>query len=156
MILCPDNLLPQGPDRWNSILVGEAFAACHRQIRDEVLLDSCIHTVGIVMGAPGAGKSTVADSIDSLETVLFDAVWNSASRRVGMAKRIREAGKRALCVWVRTPLATCRTRNNARPSWRRVPESALLRSWQEIEQCPPDAFAEGWDHVDVIDGEARR
>lgn len=156
MILCPDNLLPQGLDRWNSILVGEAFAACHRRIRDEVLLDSNIHTVGIVMGAPGAGKSTFADSIDAPEVVLMDAVWNSASRRIGMAKRIREAGKRALCIWVRTALATCRARNASRPSWRRVPEEALLRSWKEIEQFPPLTHAEGWDHVEIIDGEARR
>lgn len=154
MILSPDALLPEGPSRWQPHLVAEAFAHCHRTLRDSVLLDPSVHAVGIVMGAAGSGKSTWARLHDESGVVLMDAVWATAGKRAGLASRISQMGKRSVCVWLRTSLATCRSRNAAREAWRRVPEDALLRSWREIETNPP-CRAEGWSHVEIVDGEVR-
>lgn len=151
MIISPDSLLPDGPTRWEQALVGEAFATCHRAIRDTHLHDPSIVAVGIIMGVPGAGKSTVAPRLDSPSSVLMEAVWASAGHRKGFAERVKAARRTAVCWWVRTPLEVCRERNNARSEWRRVPDSVLVAAHRAIEKDRPTR-REGWTVVEIIDG----
>lgn len=149
MIICPDALLPEGPDRWTRATVAEAWAQCRRDLR-AALEDPAVEAVAIMIGIPGAGKSTWAQAHDREGLVIFDACWSHRGRRAAVARQIRSASKRAIAVWIRTPLDLCRDRNDGRPPWRRVPDAALSRAYLALRECPP-VMAEGWSRVLVQD-----
>ncbi len=152
LVIRPDDLLKQGPGRWNRDDVAEAWAECARRLR-AALLDPAVLVVGPMVGAPGSGKTTWSDRVERDGWVLHDAVWANPRRRAKLAARIRRAGKRPVAVHVVTPLALCLARNDARPPWRRVPEATLRRDALQIRLWPP-SWREGWDAVEVVDGTA--
>lgn len=154
MILAPDDLLPQGPARWAKEAVGEAWATCRRGLK-AALLDPEILEVVILVGIPGSGKSAWTLDHDEPHRAIFDACWAEPGRRRAVAQQIRQAGKVAIAVWIRTPLDVCRERNALRPPDRRVPDVALARAWVSLSQYPPTLY-EGWHRVLVQDGQAER
>jgi predicted kinase len=50
-------------------------------------------------------------------------------------------------VWLDTPLALCRERNEAREGRARVPLPGLLGTWTKLV---PPTVEEGFDRVDVV------
>lgn len=152
-VLRPDDLLPQGEGRWTRETVAEAFATCARALRDEVLPDPAIARVLVLIGIPGAGKTTwAAAQPDDPAAVLYDVVNADPARRAALARKIRAAGKAAIAVHVVTPVAVALERNAARPSWRRVPEQFVRRVASQLLARPPSP-AEGWSAVVVVRGD---
>lgn len=146
MIISPEAILEQDPSTFSQReAVENAWADAMRTLRG-ALEDSSVLDVGVLVGAPGSGKSTWAKNKDADRVVLFDAVWSNVGRRAAVARRIRRAGKNAVCVWFRTPLRISIERNSRRPAWRRVPEAVLKRSAMQIKNSPPTK-AEGWDAI---------
>jgi predicted kinase len=151
-VLRPDDLLPKGEGRWTRETVGEAFAACARALRDEVLPDPAIRTVIVMVGLSGAGKTTwCARQPEDPSTVVYDVVNADAARRAALAKRITAAGKDAVVVWVQTPITLCLARQQSRPPWRQVPEAAIRSSAINLRRTPP-TLAEGWTRIELVDG----
>jgi predicted kinase len=150
MILRPESLLPQGPTPRTREMVADAWATCRRALK-AALVDPAVHTVVVMVGTPGSGKTTWSDAHDAEGVVVFDAVWAHPGRRAAMARQIRAASRRAVAVWVRTPLPEALARNAARPVWRRVPQSFCLRAAAALHAQPPHV-REGWNEVQVVDG----
>ncbi len=144
-------MLTRGPGRWNRPDVAEAWAQSFRMFR-EALLDPVFEAAGILVGVPGAGKTTWADKHDRAGVVLFDAVWANPARRRSMAGRIRAAGKDAIAVWVRTPLSVCLDRNALRPAWRRVPEPFCRDAAIKLRRNKV-VKAEGWSTIVRVEHE---
>lgn len=154
MILAPDDLIPTDPRLRTTKAVGEAWANCRRELKVQLELAE-VTTVAVLVGIPGAGKSRWCAEHDHPGLVIFDACWANRGKRKALAVQIRRAGKVAVAVWVRTPLAVCRERNERRPPGRRVPVAALARAWVALHVEPP-VLAEGWSRVLVQDGQAER
>ena len=153
MILAPDDLLPaSGPERWTRETVGKAWEACRHELKVQLQRPE-IKTVAVLVGVPGSGKSAWCRAHDQDGLVIFDACWAHRGKRIKLAAQIRRAGKVAIAVWVRTPLAVCRERNAVRPPGRRVPDVALTRAWVALLHEPP-VLAEGWSRVLVQDGQS--
>lgn len=150
MILSPEARIPRDGARSREV-VAEAWASCRRELR-AALQDPAIHTVIVMVGVPGAGKSTWCAAQDGPGVVVFDAVWSHPGRRRAMATQIRTAGRKAVAVWVRTPVQVCLARQSARPLWRRVPQSVCLRAAAALHVQPPHV-REGWTDVVVINGQ---
>lgn len=149
-ILRPDDLLPQGEGRWTDETVGHAFAECARALRGH-LADPAIRTVAVLVGIPGAGKTSwCAAQPQNDAMVVYDVVNANAGRRARLAARIVGAGKDAVCVWVRCPLSLAFERNARRPPWRRVPEAFMRRAALQLYHQPPRAH-EGWTRIEVVD-----
>lgn len=144
MIIAPESLLTRETFS-NPDAIGDAWAEASRRLRD-ALADPEILDVGLLVGLPGAGKSTWCAENDDPRIVLFDAVSSEPGRRRAMASKIRRARKNPVAVWLKTPLSVAMRRNAQRLPWRRVPESAILRAAQRLRQTPPTR-AEGWARV---------
>lgn len=143
--ISPEALREQGPGRTQAD-VGEAWAEAHRQLRAALARDT-VTTVVVMIGVPGAGKSTwIKMQPHDPRIVVFDAVFADRKRRAAMARRIRRAGKAAVAVWVQTPIDECLRRNALRPEWRRVPEPFIRRVAGQLQAAPPTT-TEGWDKV---------
>jgi predicted kinase len=151
--ISPEALMPQGVGRWTPDNVAEAWAQASRALRSE-LADPETRVVLVMVGCPGSGKSTwLGAQPDRADVVAFDAVWAEPKRRASIVKRIADAGKLPIAVVVTSPRALCHERNNARPPWRRVPESFVDRAWSQIVAWPVSP-AEGWARVVRVDGTA--
>jgi predicted kinase len=145
IVISPEALREQGPGRPEED-VGEAWAEAHRALRG-ALADEQVERVLVMVGIPGAGKSTwLASRPHDPSTVAFDAVFADRKRRAAIARRIRGAGKDAIAVWLRTPLHVCLERNATRPAWRMVPEAFLRRVDVQLRLAPPTPL-EGWSRV---------
>ena len=141
MIIDPDD----HPKRYSD--PSEAFADAARRLRDEVLTDDSVRAVCVMVGPPGSGKSTwVRDSgADKWETVV-DGCHADAPKRRALAKRISDAGKRPIAVYMKTPVEECLRRNNKRQPPKRVPSTVIRRQARELEKRPPRRV-EGWAEV---------
>jgi predicted kinase len=149
-VIRPDDLLPQGPGRWTKQTVGEAWAEAHRRLRT-ALADPAVREIVILVGVPGAGKTTWVSAQHRPGAVAFDAVSADPRRRAALARRIVAAGKLATAVHVQTPFGLCLQRNAARPVWRRVPEAFMRRVARALLTSPPNR-SEGWTSVETVGG----
>lgn len=142
MILCPDDQ----PERWTN--PAEAFAHVARTLRDEVLPDPDITTVFVMVGPPGSGKSTWAQREEQRPiAVTLDACHADPKRRRALVKRIKAAGKRAVAVWMQTPLSVCLARNGDREQHRVVPARKVLEQHVALRRGGGPNMAEGWDDI---------
>lgn len=150
-VVRPDDLLPKGEGRWTTETVPEAFAEAARQLRAH-LADPAVRTVIVLVGIPGAGKTTwcAAQPPDD-STVVYDVVNADPKRRAALARRISAAGKVPVAVHLVTPLSLALVRNAERPPWRRVPEAFVRQAAIKLRRDPPK-LAEGWARVDVVIG----
>lgn len=152
-VVRPDDLLPVGEGRWTRETVGEAFAESARRLRAH-LADPAIERVYVMIGLPGAGKSTWLDrQPQDPAAVAYDVVNAHRGRRSSLARRIRDAGKTPIAVVVSTPLSLCLMRQLERPTWRRVPEAFIRKTCIELRR-EPVVLAEGWAQIVAVDGTA--
>lgn len=125
--------------------LAEAWAWASRDFRD-LLASRTIERALVLVGIPGAGKSTWALAQDDDAAVAFDAVNSDPARRASLVRRIREAGKTPIAVWLTTPIEIAVDRNNARSPTRRVPHATVCRCAIALRVHPP-TLREGWAEV---------
>lgn len=146
-VLGPDQNLPDGPGRMAAM--PDAWAEAWRSLR-AALAEPELRRVYVLVGLPGSGKTHWAGAQPPLpQAVAFDSVMSQRSRRMAIARRIRQAGKQAIAVVVSAPLALCCERQQERPTWRRVPEMAIRRAAVRM-RSEPVVEAEGWDSVWIV------
>ncbi len=155
-ILCPD----EHPDRWSPDPTkrAEAFASVARALRDEVLVDPAVRRVLVLVGPPGAGKSTTAAELARVQwdagTVLVDACHADQPMRISLVKRIRAAGKQAVAVVMQTPTTECVRRDSLRQPPRCVGQRVIEQKAAELRRFPPTR-AEGWTSIVTLDPTVR-
>lgn len=91
----------------------------------------------VLVGPPGAGKSTWLAANRRPSAVYFDATMTWPPTREQAIRIAREAGRVVELVVFKTPLEVCLQRNATRPVGRRVPESQVIRQWHELRDKPP-------------------
>jgi predicted kinase len=149
MIICPDNfrVTPDGKYDPSPAASELAWKECF------ALLDKALQAAGclkLLMGIPGAGKSTWAQYHDAPTIVVFDATF---SRRIER-KPLIEIGKAVGVVSVEavvflTPISECIRRNWTRPEDRRVPYP-VIASMHENMRREPVTLDEGFDCIRVV------
>jgi predicted kinase len=92
-------------------------------------------------------RRVVAELLAEGRSVVVDNTSPSPEERAPLIAAAREAGVSVRCVWVDTPLPTCRERNEARQGRARVPPVGLHAT---ASRFVPPSVEEGFDRVDVV------
>jgi predicted kinase len=92
-------------------------------------------------------RRVVAELLAEGRSVVVDNTNPSPQERAPLIAAAREAGAAVRCVWVDTPLPTCRERNEARQGRARVPPVGLHAT---ASRFVPPSVEEGFDRVDVV------
>ena len=89
----------------------------------------------------------VAEHLAAGRSVVVDNTNPGPAERAALVALARESGVPVRAVWVDTPLAVCRARNDAREGGARVPLVGLFATRKRF--VPPSAV-EGFNRVDVV------
>jgi hypothetical protein len=146
MIIEPDRELETGGlSRWTPL----AYERAHQQAfatLDQMLTQTRVAELWVMVGLPGAGKSTWAMANNTREIVIFDAVFADSAARRRVADMARAAQVGVWAIWIDTPLLTCLHRNSVRPDDRRVPPPIIGQMHQKLSRRPP-SVNEGFTQV---------
>jgi predicted kinase len=142
MIIEPDQShYVDGRYDWSPARHEAAWAGAFEEF-DAALATRRFRRVLLLVGLPGAGKSTYAADQDAPDLLLFDGTFVNPARRA-TAIAIARAGSIPLgAVWLDTPWPTCLARNEQRPPDRRVPLAAMVSMHRNLLANPP-TVAEG-------------
>jgi predicted kinase len=97
-------------------------------------------------------QRVLAELLAEGRSVVVDNTNPAVADREPLIAAARTAGAAVRAVWVDTPPATCRERNDARDGRARVPLVGLLAT---ASRLVPPTTAEGFERVDVVDGSQR-
>ncbi len=138
LVLCPDKALytEEGLYEWSPARSQQAWEDTFNRCQE---LLSCpeVHSLALLIGVPGAGKSTWLETFRELDVVYVDGTFTSRIRRLPFIELAQQAGKAVGGVLIDTPLATCILRNAARDPDRRVPSESLTRMAVSLRDDPP-------------------
>lgn len=150
MVISPDAWLigDDGVYRWSPERIREAWERAFQAL-ETALRDPANERLVLLVGLPGAGKSTWLASHDRGGVIHFDATLCAASERKPLIAIARRAGRPVEAVWFDTPVLPCRQRNAARPPDRRVPDETIDRMAAALAATPPQV-EEGISRVDVV------
>lgn len=132
-----------GKYEWSVPRVQRAWDMARAQLR-KVLPDA--DKLVLMVGVPGAGKSTWIAANGKPGVVYFDATLTSDRARAEFVTLARSMGKPVEVVWLDTPLAVCLERNAARSPDRQVPSGTLLGMADKLSRFPPHV-REGFTRV---------
>ena len=144
-IVSPDAHLinEEGKYEWSVPRVQKAWDMARAELR--VVLYYAERLV-LMVGVPGAGKSTWLDAHGEQGAVYFDATLCGDKARAEFVTLARSMGKPVEVVWLDTPLAVCLARNAARTPDRRVPEGEVRKMADKLARFPP-TMREGFSRV---------
>jgi predicted kinase len=139
-----DNWTPAGFEKaWQLSLAAFAEALQQPGARRAVL----------VLGIPGAGKSTLSAAAKRPGDVILDeAKLVYAERRDAATAVALQSGLPVEVIWVDTPLRVCKERNNLRASNRRVPDLILEEADRLLDTHPPTP-REGFAAIHQVSGQ---
>ncbi len=135
-IVSPDARLVNeaGAYEWSPTRVQKAWDMARAHLR-AVLPDA--ERLVLMVGVPGAGKSTWLAAHGEGGAVYFDATLCGDKARAEFVTLARSMGKPVEVVWLDTPLAVCLARNAARTPDRRVPEVEVRKMADKLARFPP-------------------
>ncbi len=108
-------------------------ARAERQLRECFWHGKPYTKVIIMVGLPGAGKSTWAQAHDDDHTVIYDTCNSTVSARARI--KLQAGAPRTEMVWIDTPVTECLIRNEDRLKANRVPEHIIR--WMARTMEPP-------------------
>ena len=140
MIVSPDTYLytEDGKYHWTPERVQEAWDRS-REAFDGHLQWGNPSKVVLLMGVPGAGKSTWLAEHMMAGVLYFDATFDLPWKREPWIKKALAADLPlgVEIVWFDIPLAVCIARNALRAEDRRVPEAIIRATHDKIMSSPP-------------------
>lgn len=144
MILNPDSLLYINDKYvWSPEAASNAWSECYSQVYN--LLKNNYKKLIILIGIPGAGKSTYLSS-NKLEdnVVYFDSTLVSRKFRKPLVKVAFNCSKPIEAIFIDTPINICKDRNSLRTEDRKVPDIAFDK-WSKLLKRP--SFSEGFSKI---------
>lgn len=147
-VISPESYCYDARGAYHSERLGWATARAYTAFKQALARSDVTHAV-IVVGLPGAGKSTYLAQNLQPGVVYFDAVFARRSARSAVINMAKALGKPIEALWLQTPLAECMRRNELRPADRRVPKAALAAADLAVRQHPP-SIAEGLAMVRIV------
>lgn len=150
-IICPDDLLINGEGKyeWTLERATDAHAECHENW-NRILHTNRPERALLLIGAPGAGKSTWAKSLKDENVVVFDATLNLPYKRRPLVQMAHKAHVDVHFVLFLTPLHICMDRNSGRSEDRKIPEAIIKDMDQKIRMSPPQKLKESYQRLDVV------
>jgi len=137
----------QGRYTWTPEAYEAAKAMAEEAFEVAVKNPGC-KSVVLIVGLPGAGKSTYVRAHNAPDTVYFDSTLTTPEKRRPLISVAREAHKPISIVWVDTPLEACLSRNRLRTD-RDIPEVWMQARQAELDAEPPDV-KEGVDRITIV------
>ena len=135
-IVSPDAHLinEEGKYEWSPTRVQKAWDMARAELR---MVLYYAERLVLMVGVPGAGKSTWLAAHGEEGAVYFDATLTTDKARAEFVTLARSMGKPVEVVWLDTPLAVCLARNAARTPDRRVPEETVRGMADKLARFPP-------------------
>jgi len=127
--------------------VHAAWERTYAELRQSLLAIGSAGTLYLVFGLQGAGKTTwVHRNSPKLgpNSVFLDGPLPSSSKRARALCLAREAGCKAVAVWVDTPFEVALAQNSHRPGLARISQEAMRHVLGQLE---PPTVAEGFAEV---------
>lgn len=136
IVVSPDAHLVNeaGKYEWSPTRVKQAWENARAELR--VVLYYADKLV-LMVGVPGAGKSTWLAANGEQGAVYFDATLCGDRARAEFVGLARSMGKPVEVVWLDTPVAVCVARNAARTPDRQVPEETVRGMADRLSRFPP-------------------
>jgi len=147
MVLSPDHFLydADGVYQWSRSAQVGAWQATERRVR-EMLMDPRYTRLVLLVGVPGAGKSTWLRTGEARDAIYVDATFAIKTHRAPFILLAQQAGKPAEAVFLDTPFEECARRNALRSPDRMVPEITMERFRAQLHGEPP-TLEEGFAKV---------
>lgn len=138
MIISPDNYLvtPEGEYVWTKERVTRAWLLAMEDLHRELQSGKYL-TLALVVGLPGAGKSTWLKENAQDGVLYFDAVLTRRRLRTPLRKAAQEYSIPCDCIWVNSDVETCRRRNDLRQGDRRVSDEVFEDMLKYLLNSPP-------------------
>jgi predicted kinase len=135
MIIEPDlHYFHDGVYRWSPEKAVAAWEESYRRV-EQALATQTIRKVVILVGLPGAGKSTCARTLDAADVLVFDGLFVDRARRARVLALA--AGVPVEAVWLDVPWDVCVQQNSGRGADRRIPDDVMRQMQQQLEADPP-------------------
>lgn len=127
-----------------------AWAKCFDDFEKEVINNSSVQIVYVLIGCQAAGKSTWADKKIKEEpyNIVFDAILVKKVERAPIIDIAAQKNLQCIAVLFKTDLAICLERNGQRTIDKMVDEQALKNVFAAIEAPSLD---EGFTNIIVIE-----
>jgi hypothetical protein len=142
MVVSPDRHIynSQGVYEWSPERSKHAWDKARAELK-EALPNA--EKLVLMVGIPGAGKSTWLDSHAESGVVYFDATLTGDRARAEFTTLAHGMRKIVEVVWLDTPVEVCLKRNSERPMDRRVPERSITELANKLRKFPP-SYREGF------------
>lgn len=135
---------------WSPQAARRAWELCYVQLEALWQLGEHKHLV-LMVGIPGAGKSTWLANNAEEGTIYWDACFPDHKSRHPVIEAAREYGMTVGIVWLDTPINTCVVRNSARSPDRQVPLESIHSMHERLLQSPPDVLTDKVSYVTRVE-----
>lgn len=152
MIISPDHFLvhADGTYDWTPSRVSSAWALTLTKVRD-ALSNPRYRRLVLLVGIPGAGKTTWLRSHAEADTIYIDATFTKRSDRTHMVHLVAELDRPIGVVLFSTPFEECLRRNALRTVDRIVPNEKMFELRAQLTDTPP-VLSEGFDEIQIVSG----
>lgn len=152
MILSPDHFLmhADGSYDWTPSRVASAWAITIEKARTAIHSPRN-HKLVLLVGLPGAGKTTWLQSHQEPSTVYVDATFTKRSERAVFISIAADANRPIQAIVFSTPFEECLRRNSLRSVDRSVPMEKMTKLWAQLQDTPP-GLDEGFDEIRIVTG----
>jgi predicted kinase len=147
MILSPDHFLidAEGNYSWSPLQAKTAWAATERRVK-EFLADPRYKKLVLLVGVPGAGKSTWLRQHADPFTIYVDATFTLKMARRPFVELAQQVNKQVEVFLFETPFEQCCRRNDQRSADRKVPLDKMIKFRDQLVSEPP-TLEEGFSQV---------